>query len=118
MVVHPADVQDRDGARQLLRRVTRRGLPRVRKLWADAGYGGALVAWIHRQFRWVVDIVKKRKEATGFEVLPHRWIVERTFAWFGHYRRLSKDYEFHPSTSETMIYLAMSHVMLKRLART
>jgi len=117
-VVHPADVQDRDGARQVFRQVTRRVLSRVRRVWADGIYAGKFVDWVHRHYRWVVDIVSKRKEATSFEVLPHRWIVERTFAWFGHYRRLSKDYEFHPRTSETMIYLAMSHLMLKRLART
>ncbi len=117
-MVHPADVQDRDGARQVFRQVTRRVLSRVRRVWADGIYAGKFVDWVHRHYRWVVDIVSKRKEATSFEVLPQRWIVERTFAWFGHYRRLSKDYEFHPRTSETMIYLAMSHLMLKRLART
>ena len=118
MVVHPADIQDRDGARQVLRKVTRKMLHRVRRIWADGIYKGPFVEWVRKTYRWMVDIVKKREEATGFEVLPHRWIVERTFAWFGHYRRLSKDYEFHPSTSENMIYLAMSHLMLKRLART
>ena len=75
------------------------------------------MAWVHQQFRWIVDIVKKRDGATGFEVLSHRWIVERTFEWFGHFRRLSKEYEFHPATSEAIIYLAMNHLMLKRLAR-
>jgi putative transposase len=116
-VVHPADVQDRDGAKWVFRKVTRRWLNRVRRIWADGIYTGTFVTWVWQQYRWLVDIVKKRDDATTFEVLPHRWIVERTFAWFGHYRRLSKDYEFHPTTGETMIYLAMSHLMLKRLAR-
>jgi len=118
VLVHPADVQDHTGAYQVLRQVKRRWLPRVERIWADGIYKGKFVEWVKTQYRWSVEIVKKREEATGFEVLPHRWIVERTFAWFGDYRRLSKDYEFHPSTSENMIYLAMSHLMLKRLART
>ncbi len=118
VVVHPADVQDRDGARLVLRNLKRRWMKRVQLIWADGGYAGGFVEWVRRQYRWSVEIVKKREEAKGFEVLPHRWIVERTFAWFGHYRRLSKDYEFHPATSETMILLAMSYLMLKRLART
>jgi putative transposase len=84
---------------------------------ADGIYNGSFVEWALQHYRWLVEIVKKRDAAMTFEVLPHRWIVERTFAWFGHYRRLSKDYEFHPSTAETMIYLAMSHLLLKRVAR-
>jgi putative transposase len=66
---------------------------------------------------WVLDIVKRSDQSTGFTVLPHRWIVERTLAWLGRYRRLSKDYEELPETSEALIYLAMTHLMLKRLAR-
>lgn len=114
VVVHPANIQDRDGARLVLERA--RGVfPRLKKIWADGGYAGQLVEWVKSSFRWVLEIVSRSPEACGFEVLPHRWIVERTFAWFNRYRRLSKDYEFLPATSESMIYIAMIHLMLKRL---
>ncbi|ALJ68207.1 hypothetical protein AOY38_10405 [Synechocystis sp. PCC 6803] len=62
-----------------------------------------------------MEIVSKKDGQKGFEVLPRRWVVERTFAWFGRYRRLSKDYEYLPTTSETMLYVAMLHLMLRRL---
>ena len=62
-------------------------------------------------------MVKRNQETDGFEVLPRRWVVERTFAWFGRYRRLSKDYEYLPNSSETMLYIAMINVMLRRLTR-
>jgi putative transposase len=118
-LVHPANEQDRTGARALAHRCSRQRLPRVQRVWADGGYtSGPLEEWLWRTFRWVLDIVKPPADLHQFEVLPHRWIVERTFAWFGHFRRLSMDYEFHPATEETMIYLAMSHIMLRRLART
>jgi putative transposase len=74
------------------------------------------VAWVWQQFSMVLEIVNKRPGATSFEVLPHRWIVERTFGWFSRYRRLSKDYEFHPATSEAMVLLAMTNLMVRRLA--
>ncbi len=73
------------------------------------------MGWVKASLRGVLEIVPRSREARGFEVLPHRWIVERTFAWFHRYRRLSKDYDFFPDTSETMIYVAMTHLMLKRL---
>jgi putative transposase len=71
-----------------------------------------------RWFKWVIEIVKRNQETKGFKVLPRRWVVERTFAWFGRYRRLSKDYEYLPSSSETMLYIAMINVMLRRLTRS
>lgn len=114
VVVHPANIQDRDGARLVLERA--RGVfPRLKKIWADGGYAGQLVECVKSSFRWVLEIVSRSEEASGFEVLPHRWIVERTFGWFNRYRRLSKDYEFLPDTSESMIYVAMIQLMLKRL---
>lgn len=115
IVVHPADVQDRDGARTLLSKA-RGWLPGLELIWADGGYSGQLVDWVKRHCQWVLDIVRRSDDAEGFEVLPRRWVVERTFAWFGKYRRFSKDYEYHPRSSETMVYLAMSHVMVRRLA--
>lgn len=114
-VVHPADVQDRDGAKLVLKEVAER-FPRLKKVWADGGYAGQLVEQVKEWGKWVLEIVKKSDGLQGFQVLPHRWIVERTFAWLGRYRRLSKDYEATTETSETMIRLAMIRLMLGRLA--
>jgi len=89
---------------------------RLKLIWADGGYAGKLVSWTKRWCHWTIEIVK-RSDQKGFHVLPKRWIVERTFSWFGNYRRLSKDYEFHTASSEALIYIAMSHLMVRRLAR-
>jgi len=78
--------------------------------------GKVFTAWIKETFSWSLEVVKKKEGQKGFEVLPKRWVVERTFAWFGRYRRLSKDYEYLPTTSETMIYAVMVNLMLRRLA--
>ena len=114
MVVHAASLQDRVAARAVLLRLGRtvRGL---RRLFADGGYSGRLVAWVQQMFGWTLAIVK-RNEAHRFLVLPKRWIVERTFAWLNWSRRLSKDYELHPLSAETMIHIAYVHLMLRRLA--
>lgn len=88
----------------------------MQKLWADGGYAGKLEKWVDSWTGWKLDIVKRSDAAKGFVVLPQRWIVERTFGWLGRQRRLSKDYEFFPQTSENMIYLAMINLMLHRLA--
>ena len=77
----------------------------------------ALLDWAKQNYRWVIEVVKRCADAHGFQALPHRWIVERTFAWLGHYRRLSKDYEVLPESSEAMIQIAMIRLMLARLAR-
>lgn len=114
VVVHAADIQDRDGAKRVLGKLKGR-FGRLRVIWADGGYAGQLIDWTWRQCRRVLEIVKRSAEARGFEVLPRRWIVERTFAWFGRYRRLSKDYETLTDSSEAAIYLAMIHVMVRRL---
>lgn len=92
-------------------------LPRLRLIWADGGYAGQFVDWVQRVCGWAVEIVKRPKGMKGFQVLPRRWVVERTFGWFNRYRRLSKDYEFHTETSEAMIHVAMIHIMVRRLAR-
>ena len=76
-----------------------------------------MIDWVWRLAGWIFEVIKRTEEATGFVVLPRRWVVERTFAWLGRYRRLSKDYEQLPETSEAMIYAAMVHLMLRRLAR-
>lgn len=129
VVVHPANVQDRDGARPLLASVGDR-FPRLAKLWADAGYQGPCATWITETLGWDVEIVRKPPKRvwwpqdseppampTGFQVLPRRWVVERTFAWLGRYRRLSKDYEVLPTTEEAWIYLGMSRLLMNRLAK-
>lgn len=117
VLVLAANVQDRDAAKQVCKR-SRRNLPRLRLLWADGGYAGKLVDWLYDTCHWLLTIIKRSDTAKGFELLPRRWVVERTFAWLGNYRRLSKDYEYLPATSEALIYLAMSHLMLRRLTRS
>ena len=119
VVVHPADVQDRDGAKLVLGGLAKTFL-RLRHIWADGGYAGQLAEWVRNlrgDFRPIeMEIVKRSDNVKGFKVLPRRWVVERTFGWFGRFRRLSKDYEFHMSTSEAMIHVAMTGIMLRRLA--
>ena len=115
VAVHAADVQDRGGAKLVLAKLVGR-FPRLALIWADGGYGGKLLIWALVVGGWVVEVVKKPTGATAFAVLPKRWIVERTFAWLGRSRRLSKDYEGLTETSEAVIRIAMIHLMLKRLA--
>jgi len=116
VVVHAANIQDRDGAKLLFERVKGR-FPRLRLIWADGGYAGQLIDGLKETCQWALEIVKRSDDQTGFAVLPRRWVVERTFGWLGRYRRLSKDYERLPQTSEGMIYAAMAHLMVRRLAR-
>ncbi len=87
---------------------------RLKLIWADGGYAGQFVDWAKRRCGRVIEIVR-RPELHKFIVLPKRWLVERTFAWFGKYRRLSKDYETLPQSSEAMIYIAMINLMIHRL---
>ncbi len=128
VTVHPADVQDRDGAKLLLAGLAER-FPRVAKVWVDAAYQGPCATWIADTLGWAVEVVRKPPKRirvpadqepppipAGFQVLPRRWVVERTFAWLGRHRRLSKDYEVLPETEEAWIYLAMSRLMTVRLA--
>jgi putative transposase len=114
VVVHPADIQDRDGAKLVLKKVRGR-LPRLQIIWADGGYAGQLIDWVHERCGWLLQTVLRPVGIKGFVVLPRRWVVERTFAWLGRYRRLSKDYERLPETSETLIYIAMIHRMSRYL---
>jgi putative transposase len=118
VVVHAANLQDRDGAKLLFEKA-KGCFPRLRLVWADGGYAGPLlIDWLHSFCGWVLQVVKRSVEVSGFQVLPRRWVVERTFAWLGRYRRLSKDYEYLLDTSETMIQIAMIQLMLRRLTRT
>lgn len=115
VVVHAGNIQDRDGARLLFAKA-KSLFPSLKLVWADGGYAGQLITWVMLTCSWILEIVK-RSDAPGFQLVKRRWVVERSFAWFGMYRRLSKDYEFLTSSSEAMIYAAMSHIMLRRLAR-
>jgi putative transposase len=141
-VVHAANIMDRDGVKLVLHEDIRTQFPRLRHLWLDAADNGKGKGkdWIEQTFGWSAQIVQhpprykkvwvpkdlppeqidwsKYLPPPGFRVLPRRWVVERTFAWQGQQRRLSKDYERLSSTSETLIYLAMIRLMLRRLARS
>jgi putative transposase len=109
LAVLPAAPTDWDGAVEVFTRVGK-GLPRLIRVWADSNYR-ALADWVSTNAKWILDIVTRREGAVGFEVQPWRWVVERTFGWFNRYRRLSKDYEHNPKSSETWIYIAMIHRM-------
>jgi putative transposase len=114
VVVHSAAVQDRDGARRVLRKLAG-WFPRLLTIFADGGYAGRLETYAAGLGGWLLSIVKRGDQAKGFVLLPKRWVVERTFAWLGRYRRLSKDYEEQTRNSETMIRLAMINLMVHRL---
>jgi len=115
VVVKAANSNDRDGARALLTKVERLIAIRLLKLWADKGYQGDWDTWLHDEWHIQLEIVSREEGQRGFAVQPRRWVVERTFAWLGKYRRLSKDYERCVSSSEGMIYLASIRTMLNRL---
>ncbi len=115
-VVTPADVADRDMGWYLLDQMAGR-FSRLVKLWADSSYEGALEE-IAQTYGRELEIVKRAPESTGFVVQKRRWIVERTLAWLGNYRQLSKEYVADPESSEALIHLTMTHLMLRRLAPT
>ena len=115
IVVHAANIQDRDGAKLALQNLAC-GWGRLKIIWADGGYAGQLVQWVKALGRrWSLEIVKRSDDMVGFKVLPKRWIVERTFGWLGRYRRHSKDYEALTESSESMIRISMINLMLHRL---
>lgn len=132
VLVHPANVQDRAAAKQLLSSELADLLPRLELLWADGGYTGDLSVWLEQTLGWRLELVQHPDAGVkgfwvredepapvvlrGFRVLPRRWVVERTFAWLGRQRRLTRDYEYRPQTEEQFIYAAMCRLMLKRLA--
>jgi putative transposase len=135
VLVHEAGLQDHNGGKDLLWPL-KEHFPRLKLIWADSGYNkGGFVEWVKATLDWEVEIVEHPwsglrgvwapKEAEvdwekirpkGFHVLPRRWVVERTFAWLSTWRRLAKDYELLPSSEEAWIYIAMSRIMLRRLA--
>jgi putative transposase len=114
VVVHAASIQGRDGAKLVMAKIV--GLfPRLKLIWADGGYAGKLIEWTKALAGWVLEIVKRSDDVSGFVVLPKRWIVERTLGWLGRYRRLSKDYEATTASSEAMVHLSMINLMIHRL---
>jgi putative transposase len=116
VLVTEANMTERDGAIGLLLMV--RGIVhRLQLIWADGAYRGAFIETVQRLCGWTVEIILRSDDAKGFQVLPKRWIVERTFAWLLNFRRLSKDYEYHPTNSTSMIYAGMIRLMLRRLAQ-
>ncbi len=117
VVVHAADIQDRDGAKLVLSKLVGQ-FSRLQLIWADAAYAGQLVDWAYALGGWLIEVVKRAKNSHSFEVLPRRWVVERTLGWLGRNRRLSKDYEELTESSEAWIHIAMIHLMLKRLRPT
>ena len=119
VVVTAASVQDRDGAKWLLA-ILRHRFSRLRPIWADGAYAGALIDWVWALRPWRhgrQEMTRRAKTTQGFEVIPKRWMVERTLGWFNRYQRLSKDDESLTDTSEAMIRVTMIHVMVRRLAR-
>ena len=116
VAVHTANIQDRDGARLLLERLGQETKDAVQRIWADGAYAGRLVGWVREKLDALLEVVPRLPDQKGFQVLPRRWVVERTLGWLNRYRRLSKDYERLVSSSEGMVYIASIQTMLKRLA--
>ena len=114
VVVTAASVQDRDGARLVFEKARTR-FPRLALVWADGGYAGQLVEWTRTVCKWVLEIVKRTDDLKGFKVLPRRWVVERSLAWYTRCRRLTRDYEGRAQTTESWVYLANIQLMLRRL---
>jgi len=115
--VHGADVQDRDGAPDVLK-AARFRFPWLRHVFADGGYAGQKVRdAMQGNGDWTVEIIRRSDTAKGFEVLPRRWVVERTFAWLGRCRRLAKDWEKTVESSTAWGYIASIRLMSRRLAR-
>lgn len=115
VVVHAANIQDQDGAKEVLRRAKQR-FPRLKLIWADSAYGrDDLPMWAIVACNFVIEVVRRVAGTVGFVVLPRRWVVERTFAWLVRNRRLSRDYERSPDVSAAWIHVAMIKVMLGRL---
>jgi putative transposase len=116
VVVTAASLSDQAGARKIFQHMG--GIcQKLRKVWVDGTYRGAeWTSWVKEHYHIVLESVTRAEGQKGFAVLPHRWVVERTLAWLNQSRRLSKDYEALPSTSEAFVYVAMTRLMLKRLA--
>lgn len=117
--VTAANVGEREGGKQVLHRVKQMGqaVSRLHTIWADGGFDGdPFMQWTMDVCRWIIQVVLRPDQTKGFVLLKKRWVVERTFGWLVGCRRLNKDYEHLPETSETLIYLAMIRIMVRRLA--
>jgi putative transposase len=116
-IVHPAGVQDCDGAPMVLRLI-RKSWPWLRHVFDDGGYAGSkLRSALKGEGDWRIEIIKRSDAARGFEVLPRRWVVERTFAWLGRCRRLARDREASIASAEAWLPIAHIYIMIRRLAR-
>ena len=119
VLVTAASVPEREGAKQVLKLVLSMGnaVSRLHTIWADGGFdGNPFMMWVMDVCRWIVQVVLRQEQTKGFVLLKKRWVVERTFGWLMGCRRLVRDYESLPETSETFIYLAMIRIMVRRLA--
>jgi transposase len=119
VAVTAANLPAREGAKLIfaLGHQMKNKFSRLVKIWVDGGYRGeGFMRWVMDVYGWILEVVLGSDRAKGFEILPRRWVVERTFGWFNWCRRLSKDYEVLPATSEAMIQVAMIRIMLRRLA--
>jgi transposase len=116
VLITAAAVQDRDAAKPLLWNL-RRAFPAVKLAWADGGYAGKLVTWAKKALKLTLEIVRRPDDLHTFQVLPRRWVVERTLAWITRCRRTVRDYERLAEHHETIIYWAMIITMSRRLAR-
>ena len=116
LVVHPADVSESAGAKRVLGKAKAAGRA-LAKIWVDGGYQAGVVAWAETELGYPLEVVARPPGTKEFAVLPRRWVVERSFAWIGRYRRLSKDYEALTTMSEAMIWAAVGATMLRRLTK-
>ena len=117
LVVHPADIQDRDGGSITLASI-RSLYPWLRHIFADGGYAGdKLRAALKRIGQWTIEVIKRTDDVSGFKVLPRRWVVERSFAWLGRCRRLAKDFETTIASATAWVFVAHIRTLTRRLAR-
>jgi putative transposase len=117
VLVHAANIYDGHAARKVLSALFLL-VDTVKRIWADGAYKGEeFIQWVKAQFDCVLEVVEKKKTGEGFQVVPYRWIVERTFAWLGRSRRLSKDYERKPTSSASHVYVAASRLMLRQICK-
>jgi putative transposase len=117
VLVHAADISESEGAIWLLNEYSE-ALATLDTIRVDQGYKQMLVEWVNQYLSCSVEVIEKPADQVGFAVLPKRWVVERTFAWLGRYRQLSKEYDRRPESTEGWIYLASIDILLKRLFRT
>lgn len=119
VLVTAASVPEREGGKQVLKQVKQmsKGVSRLHTIWADGGFdGNPFMIWVMDVCQWIVQVVLRPEQTKGFVLLKKRWVVERTFGWLMGCRRVVRDYELLPETSETFIYLAMIRIMVRRLA--